>query len=691
MTQLYAVVFGEVIELDLIEGFNISISKKYKDLKNLTGATIPRSLTITLPNTATNKIVFDNYQRPELIGSVNFTTNIKADLLINGVPLLKGTMQILKHNISANTLDVVLYDRTINAFDILKNETMDSLDFSDLDHNINATNITASWTGGLHSGKVVYPLTDNGEGFGYPNPTAPSTARNIRTSGQGIKSLFQVPAFNVKEIFSRLFSDIVTRVGLSGWTFDELNNLDADLFYINNIKPEEGQTAPIDLVSYGELTEIYEFEINTGSTRALKLYSKIDTANMLSAYKVTALHTGNYKFDLRGVVFWDMLKHINITGCKIEVYKNGAATGIKTDLGYTTSIDTSLTVGATTGDILEFKFVNNSGVTKYINTVSINVTITAVGSAGTPILSGICYANNYFRTNKAEFLKDFIKMYNLVVYIDEATNYLKLVPYTDFIASGSAIDYTGKVLLDGYSIAPPYDAMYKNINLSFKESKDYNNKLYKEVNNLDFGGLKIASNIPFLTEDLNAEVSFSPYNRVQLQDSVFGVNTISNLYGIKNNNSPYDVKGEAWGEKYLAYYEGIATTSLNYYIDTTLVTTAPLFSNYLLSGGQVVTSSRDLSFIYTMPPPKGGYIFNSSFDSANSSSFWNRYYKPYFDLIYNSNNKIVECELLMTPLEFYEINLNNTLLIEGVNYIILELIYNSSKQTAKAKLLTKNS
>jgi hypothetical protein len=216
---------GQVI-LDLYEDENIPLTLSVDDFKNVAEKVQSYSKAFNLPATKRNNQIFENLF--ELTRSAqNFLTfnpyaKTKSVLKQDGFTLFEGYLRVLdiqdkEGEISYN---VNLYSEVISFADTLKDKTFSQLDFTELEHLYNKTNIKLSWndsgtgitytnssTSGFRNAysTLKYPFVDwthqilisdglgNNSTAGFPELTA-------------LEQAFR-PFINIKYLIDRIFQD----------------------------------------------------------------------------------------------------------------------------------------------------------------------------------------------------------------------------------------------------------------------------------------------------------------------------------------------------------------------------------------------------------------------------------------------------------------------------------------------------
>jgi hypothetical protein len=156
--------------LDLFKDEDILLSDNVTGLFDL--GIIPADFTrqITLPGTKKNNAFFEHVYDISVFNPDTFATNIKvpAYLDFGGLYLSQGYLQLNKVNVFANkfidSYEVTVYGAVSSfAREINRSYLTDLTSLSAYNHTSSYTNISASWSGDLFSGSIVYPLAEYGQ------------------------------------------------------------------------------------------------------------------------------------------------------------------------------------------------------------------------------------------------------------------------------------------------------------------------------------------------------------------------------------------------------------------------------------------------------------------------------------------------------------------------------------------------
>jgi hypothetical protein len=215
---------GQVI-LDLYEDENIPLTLSVDEFKNVAEQVQSYSKAFNLPATKRNNQIFENLF--ELTRSAqNFLTfnpyaKTKSVLKQDGFTLFEGYLRVLdiqdkEGEISYN---VNLYSEVISFADTLKDKTFSQLDFTELEHDYNKTQIKNSWndsgtgitytnssTSGFRNAfsTVKYPFVD------WTHQILIAASGGTPTAGNpqlvNLEQAFR-PFINIKYLIDRIFQD----------------------------------------------------------------------------------------------------------------------------------------------------------------------------------------------------------------------------------------------------------------------------------------------------------------------------------------------------------------------------------------------------------------------------------------------------------------------------------------------------
>lgn len=199
-------------ELDLFQDEEITISDNVTGLFDL--GELPSEVTrqITLPGTKKNNAFFEHVYDISVQSPFLFETNVKVPCYFDfgGFYLSDGYLQLNRVNVLANkfidSYEVTVFGglssfaRDVNKFYLT--DLTSSL--SAYNHTASLANITASWSGNLFNGDIVYPMAEYGQKlvyspeinlYGIDEPEGAMTVQDYK------------PAIRLKKVWDAIFEE----------------------------------------------------------------------------------------------------------------------------------------------------------------------------------------------------------------------------------------------------------------------------------------------------------------------------------------------------------------------------------------------------------------------------------------------------------------------------------------------------
>mgnify|MGYP007059391635 FL=1 len=216
---------GQVI-VDLYEDEDIPLTLSVDNFKNVIEKVQSYSKAFKLPATKRNNKIFDNiFEITRSDSGIVFNPYLKTqcELKQDGYILFEGYLRLIEINDKEGetSYNVNLYSEAVALADILKEKKFSDLDFKELNHDYNKTNIKASWNESPSSG-ITY-LNASTSGYRDANDTLKypfvdwqhdiliSNGNNGTSGYPELSSLEQVfrPFIQVKYLIDRIFKDTV--------------------------------------------------------------------------------------------------------------------------------------------------------------------------------------------------------------------------------------------------------------------------------------------------------------------------------------------------------------------------------------------------------------------------------------------------------------------------------------------------
>ncbi len=241
-------------QLDIFDDEDIKLSNNVTGLFDI--GQLPSEFTrqITLPGTKVNNAFFEHVYDISIDSPFLFNTNIKVPAYFDfdSIYLSNGYIQLNKVNVTENkfvdSYEITMFG-TLSSFgrDINRNFLTDLTTLSSYNHTASYNNITASWSGSLFNGDIVYPLADYGSGyqftsgqyelFGMDDTNGALTVQNFK------------PAIRIKPVLDAIFTE-------AGYTYSssfmEQPFID-DIYMVCNNSLKYPEFSSVDLETYGKI------------------------------------------------------------------------------------------------------------------------------------------------------------------------------------------------------------------------------------------------------------------------------------------------------------------------------------------------------------------------------------------------------------------------------------------------------
>jgi hypothetical protein len=216
-------------KVDLSDDVAFPITFNIADVREINNRNGAYSKTIVIPGTKENNKVFKYIFDIQGVDNYDTRIRVKANVVVDTIPVLEGYIQLDTINCDNNeywTYNCIIYGENANfSKNIDQNALLNSLDFTEFNHNKTLDAITQSWTGDYTYG-YYYPLLDYNNGR---NPVELQIASQSQLSL--INENFK-PAIYVKQYWDKIFK-------LYGYTYEsEFLNSEAftSLIIPTNIK-----------------------------------------------------------------------------------------------------------------------------------------------------------------------------------------------------------------------------------------------------------------------------------------------------------------------------------------------------------------------------------------------------------------------------------------------------------------------
>ena len=241
-------------QLDIFEDEDIKMSNNVTGLFDI--GVLPSDFTrqITLPGTKVNNAFFEHVYDISIDSPFLFATNIKVPAYFDfdSVYLSQGYLQLNRVNVIANkfidSYEVTIYG-TLSSFgrEINRLYLTDLTTLSAFNHTSSYDNISASWSGNLFGGDIVYPLADYGSGYQFAQGDFQTFGLNDVDGALTVQNF--KPAIRVKAVWDAIFEQTGYTYTSSFWNQPFLD----DVYMICNNSLKYPEYSGVDLETYGKI------------------------------------------------------------------------------------------------------------------------------------------------------------------------------------------------------------------------------------------------------------------------------------------------------------------------------------------------------------------------------------------------------------------------------------------------------
>ena len=569
--------------LDVKEGTSFPLNFSVGDIRDISKRTGSFSKTITLIGNNNNNTLLNHYYDVNIqAGTFNINTLTSCDVIQDGIPVMtNATLQltnIKKSQVTGAYEQMVEYEVLVKEdrgtfFTDISNKYLTDLDFSDLDHYVDATEVINSFDNTLANGfKYVMPF-------------------NIDTQYQ--LNWFK-PAIYAQTYFDRIFATSgysYTWDGLEDANFDKLlipYNGDQNVVDWNDAKvvaensgwSHTWATPQVTNNSVAQMTTPVRYPITTAWTETLDSSNLFNTTNgQYTTPQWTGVGAGqSYTWEMTvsytlsldastscfslGPIILPQIPHSNRFRLALNVsiggnqntdcigqyiyadYDDTALPAGTTSLGSFTEVFTLTATSDGAGgidyndiQIAQARILLGAGQYRQwqdefavspftapdiiLDITSINLTIRP--SDNIPLNSGITTMNSFVpeKIKQSDYIKSIFMMYNLYATADPNNeNNLILLHRDEYYDSGKAVDWTNLLMKDKeQSIIFIPELNNKKLRLSYKADTDSPNTVYTDVTREIYGQVEVTFENEYVKGIDVKELLFSP---TPVQPTVFG-------------------------------------------------------------------------------------------------------------------------------------------------------------------------
>ena len=696
---------GQVI-CDLYEESNIPLSLSVDDFKNVHEKKQSFSKPFKLPATKRNNKIFSSlFDVTKSVKNDVFSFNpykkTKAILKEDSYTIFEGYLKLIdvvdkQNEISYN---VNLYGETITLADKLKDKKFKHIDFTELSHDYNKSNIKASFesndgvslVNSLTTDSFAYNSSlgvDKTDVIKYPfikwNGDSYLDAGNVTL--QALEDAFR-PFINCKYLLDR----IITEAGFT-YSSDFLNSTDftklfmdfnwgdstpnlvganSDIIFLSNVFASTSYTVIPSLIFSSTLnttsSNITQYNIVTG-----KFTADVNNQTYQINYSHDIKNTDSSSRDV--TLRWVHKDSLGTVLNEIDLTTQTLAAGS------TYVYNNIITVSLNSGDTLNVEFLASVGAVVHCNysIMAVNIAVTNLVSTGIlTVLRG--------DLEQFDFLKGLFTMFNLLVIQDkENPSNLIIEPYKSVFIDTTplshadhlsqyiehkTLDWTSKVDISEIKLKPL--KLKKKVLLDFVEdSNDYPLGVYKNATGYQYGSVEVDASI-FTGLEGETKVEAKPFSPTFVKPIFDGFTTEMTIPVIYKGNE--DGTFESYDNKpRILYNIGKVTMSNNtYYIPAQNGGASENQSSFLqfshLTETPTTANTKDYNF-------RTGQLIGS-IGNTPVENLYNTYWSPYYDELYHPDTRLVNIKIYLTPLDIANFEFYYTIRIKNREYRVNKIEY----------------
>jgi len=706
---------GQVI-LDLYEDEDLPLTLSVDNFKNVAEKVQSYSKAFNLPATKRNNKIFDQiFDITRSDDGVIFSPYKKSECVLkqDGFTLFKGYLRLLdvtdkNGEISYN---VNLYSEVIALADFLKDSDFRDLDFTELSHDYNKTQIKYSWN---VSGTGITYTNPNTSGFrnAYSTVKYPfvnwnnqmliangSTGSNATLNNPELTALEQAfrPFINIKYIIERIFEN--TPFTFTSIFFDttDFKKLYMDFNWGSGNAPETSETT----VEGGYFVGSASNYAPNGSYGNLQLtypsgnLATVDydtTTNKITATQDNTEYNISYSYEIDIV---NVSPDPSYSARWLITRAAGGTEEVNLIPIQTITANQTITFSGTlseilnNGDTLEPQFYSSWTSTNSIVQGFDGVSPQPLSTASVVIVKNLLSVTSETilqtlrgETGQWEFLKGLITMFNLVTMPDEDNpNNIKIEPYSDiFITSADSteLNWTEKVDISEMKLEPLTDLNKKTIFKFVEDEDDFAFTNYKnQVGGHLYGSKKYNAGNEFnILEGLD-EIVAEPFASTVIKPLFDNLPQFITP-ALYSYNADDDTSEGFDNSPRIMFDNGIKSTGASYYIPPQNGLSSENQSQFLQ-----FSHLSDVPTITTIPPATtdtrdfhfGECQLLTGVGNATANNLFNIYWLPYYSELYNPNTRIMTIKVNLSPADINTFKFNDTVMIKNRVFRVNKIDY----------------
>ena len=700
-SQTYGEVFDGQVICDLYEDEDIPLSLSIDDFKNVAENVQSYSKDFNLPATKrNNKIfahIFEVTKTYKQIDSFNPYIKTRCILKQDGYDIFQGYLKLLDivNKEGEISYSVNLFSEPVALKDVLDNKKFRDLDFTELEHNYNRTNIEASWDDTIGI-TLRYSLSTNSNAYdaslGVNNTTVlkypfvnwvgsldKDTNDNIILGS--LEDAFR-PFINCKYILKQIFDATqftYTSDFLNGSTFSKMY---MDFNWGKGNAPNDIQhIGEATLTTSGYFITTTFTNVNFNSNNFPAEFGFDMTTDKFTATSDNTIYQFNWVISFNSIISGTIAEarwiHKDSGGSTLGISGVFGTLGNSTGIGYTLANNLNITLN--TGDTLELQI--RAGANSAIKTTGANIN----GSILIDEMTNSVLLNTLRGDlGQWEYLKGIMNMFNLVMLQDKNNpNNIVIEPYKDIFiedlntvgttlaARSISHDWTDKIDITEIKLSPL--ELVKTTMFMYEEDEAYPNNLYKNTIEKDYGS-KLFSVPDFTLLTGKEEIKATPFAATvmkpiadYLPDFVVPV-----VYTSNDDNTEF----ESYNNKPRVLFK---ISSSPFDLPSTITYKIPA-----QNGVGQLDATQYLRFSHTTAIPAASTDTDLNFGETQlingvgvspEDNLYNTYWSPYYDELYNPDTRYMTLKVNLNASDINQFNFYDKVMIKNREYRVNKIDY----------------
>ena len=704
---------GQVI-CDLYEDEDIPLTLSVDNFKNVAEKPQSYSKAFNLPATKRNNQIFNQiFEITRDADGIVFSPYKRTQCVLkqDGYILFKGFLRLLDVTEKDGEIsyNVNLYAEVVALADVLKDRTFSELDFTELTHDYNKTEIKYSWN---PSGTGITYTNPSTSGFRDPNSTVkypfvnwnnnwliannPSGGLGPTDNNPQLVNLEQAfrPFINIKYLIDRIFQDTTFT-----FTSDFFDTTDFKKLYMDFNWGSDNTPVEVDATTFDTY---YFYNLGDGSAAnyATNIFSLMhlsynlplvagitppnydDATNILTSTIPNESYDISYDYRIQNTDTVDRDIECQWLYNSIPIDYSGVQT--ITAGGYFTYAGNFSQIMDNAGDTLQVQFKTDSGTASKVR--QSQATFPTSGASVIWIVSADAVTSNtILQTLRGElgqwdFLKGLITMFNLVTLPDENNpNNIVIEPYVDKFTINTAganlkdrgieYDWTDKIDVSQMKLTPLDDLNKKTIFKFVEDDDDFAFTNYKnQVGGFLYGSKEYDAWNEFNILEGTNEIVAEPFAATVVKPlaSQFPDFITPALYSYNSE----DGTSEGFeNSPRIMYDNGIQSTGASYYIPA---------QNGLFSENQ--TSFLQFSHLTSVSASSTAFDFHFGecqllIGASTPSNLFNFFWLPYFNQLYNPNTRTMTIKVNLSPSDINLFKFNDVVFLKNRAFRVNKIDY----------------